>query len=52
MFCIAKRYILPRINVLMPAFRDSNSRKRQQIFARNTIVAASSMPFNLIATMV
>lgn len=35
-----------RINAI---FQDSNSRKRQQISARNTIVAASSMPFNLIA---
>ena len=49
---MSKRYISHKINVLMPVFQDSNSRKRQQISARNTIVAASSMPFNLIATMV
>ena len=36
----------------MPVFQDSNSRKRQQISARNIFVAASSMPFNLIATTV
>lgn len=36
----------------MPVFQDSNPRKKQQISARNTIVAASSIPFNLIATTV
>ena len=32
-FCIAKRYILPKTNILMLVFQDSNSRKRQQISA-------------------
>lgn len=36
----------------MPVFQDSNPRKKQQISARNTFVAASSIPFNLIATPV
>ena len=48
-FFISKRYILFRFNVLMPVFEFILSEKMEQINPSNTFVAASSMPFNLIA---